>query len=340
MTHARHDARSAGKGGPLRRAWIAAWIVTLAMGGTTMAFQVYHSLHYGQMPWPLAWLFGIMPLVIAMLVLEIVAEWHAAPWVAKTVAYTVMGGAMFLSASATGAVVLHAAPPHWSLLFGALLDAAELLAAYFIMNGPRAADAAADAAAAAHAEAERQAEFAAAVAAERAARSAAEEARDAALREAAEAARAVAGLTARVSAADEGQAGALAELAGLRGKVSALEEARDAAEAALAQAGQRAESAEAKAERLSRKLGPNSAAGRNRNAGAKDAAKSRTTVPNDVDARAQALSILLEEPDITGKELGERCGRGERWGQLRKSELAGHVADGGSQAGAPEGTAG
>jgi hypothetical protein len=110
--------------------------------------------------------------------------------------------------------------------------------------------------------------------------------------------------------------------------LEARETELQAAETALAQASERAESAEAKAERLTRKLGANSGAGRNRNAARKDSAQGRTTVPNDVDARAQALSILIDEPGITGKELGERCGRGERWGQLRKSELAGHVADG------------
>lgn len=137
--------RSAAKGGSLRRAWIAAWIVTVVMGITTMAFQVYHSLAAGHMLWPLAWLYGVTPLLIAMCVLEIVAEWHASSWAAKAVAYAVMLGAMFMSASGTGDVVRHAAPQHFSLLFGALLDSAELLAAFFIMNGPRAADAKANA---------------------------------------------------------------------------------------------------------------------------------------------------------------------------------------------------
>lgn len=138
--HAKPPAKSTARGGPLRRAWISAWIVTLAMGCTTMAFQVFHSIKHGGMPWELAVLYGIVPLLIAMLVLEIVAEWKQAPFAAKGAAYLIMGAAMFLSASATGAVVLHAAPAHWSLLFGALLDGAELLAAYFIMNGPRKAD--------------------------------------------------------------------------------------------------------------------------------------------------------------------------------------------------------
>ena len=317
----RMGTHSAGKGGPLRRAWVSAWTVTIAMGGTTMAFQVYHSVTRGHMPPALAVLYGIVPLLIAMLVLEIVAEWKAAPWPAKATAYTVMAGAMFLSASATGAVVLHAAPPHFSLLFGALLDAAELLAAYFIMNAPRAADAAAEAAATAHAEAERQAAFASAIRAERDARAAAEAERETALGEAREAALAAAASAEQAVSAT-----------GLQARVSALEEALDAADSARADAERRAEAAESKAERLNRKLGANSGSGRNRKATAKGAAEGRTTVPNDVDARMQALAILDAEPGITGRELGERCGRGERWGQLRKSELAAHVADGASQA--------
>jgi hypothetical protein len=166
--------RSAAKGGPLRRAWISAWIVTIVMGGTTMAFQVYRSVRFGHMPWPLAWLEGIVPLLIAILVLEIVAEWKRAPLAADIGAYLIMGGAMYWSASATAAVVLRASPPHSSLLFGVLLDGAELLAAYFIMNGPRAADATAQGAAEAAAEAERRAAHEAALSAERDARTAAE----------------------------------------------------------------------------------------------------------------------------------------------------------------------
>ena len=135
--HSEHYAAGSG----MRRARSAAWIVTLVMGGTTMTFQVYHAVKFGHMPWELAVLYGIVPLLIALLVLEIVAEWREAPWPAKAAAYAIMAAAMFLSASATGAVVLHAAPGHFSLLPGALLDAAELLAAFFIMNGPTAAQA-------------------------------------------------------------------------------------------------------------------------------------------------------------------------------------------------------
>ena len=47
-----------------------------------------------------------------------------------------------------------------------------------------------------------------------------------------------------------------------------------------------------------------------------------TQVPNDINVRAEALGYYLENPDISGRELGEKVGRGERWGQLRKNEFA------------------
>lgn len=153
--HARNEARSAGKGGPLRRAWIAAWTVATTMAATTMGFQVYHALKWGHEPWGVAYPVGIVPLLISLCILEIVAEWRDAPGWAKAGAYAIMGGAMFLSASATGKVVLASSPPHMSLLFGLLLDGAALLAVHFILNGPRKADEQAAAEAARRAAAER-----------------------------------------------------------------------------------------------------------------------------------------------------------------------------------------
>jgi hypothetical protein len=34
-----------------------------------------------------------------------------------------------------------------------------------------------------------------------------------------------------------------------------------------------------------------------------------------------ARQLLEDDPDLTGKELAEMCGRSPRWGRLRKSEL-------------------
>jgi hypothetical protein len=126
-------------GTPLRRAHRAAWAVFLGMAGTTMTFQVYHAVTRGQMPWELAVLYGVVPLAISIGVLDFASKWHSA--LAQAGAYTVTAGAMFLSASATGAVTGHAAPSHGQLLFGGLMDAAALLAVRFIMSGPTAAQA-------------------------------------------------------------------------------------------------------------------------------------------------------------------------------------------------------
>lgn len=283
---------SAAKGGPLRRAWICAWIVTVAMGGTTMAFQVYHSLTTGHMPWPYAWLFGIMPLLLAMVILEIVAEWTAASWRAKGVAYAVMVGAMYMSASGTGDVVRYAAPPHCQLLFGALLDTAELFAANFIMNGPRAADAAADAAAAAVAA--REAVLRAEANAERSARQEAEAnaaARTAELRaelegerdaRAAEAAGAEAELRAAAVRADSG---ARAE------RQAALDAAREAHEAR-----ERGLADELAAERRRRETAEQDAAMRARaEAGRITAEAGRSAVITELNTARTALEAALAD---------------------------------------------
>jgi hypothetical protein len=45
-------------------------------------------------------------------------------------------------------------------------------------------------------------------------------------------------------------------------------------------------------------------------------------VPADVDARAEALAILADEPGISGAQLGLRVGLTERWGQKFKAAMA------------------
>ena len=51
-------------------------------------------------------------------------------------------------------------------------------------------------------------------------------------------------------------------------------------------------------------------------------ATDRTMLPDDFDARTQALEIWLSNREISGKDLGEKVGMKERWGQLRKAEFA------------------
>ena len=124
----------------------------------------------------------------------------------------------------------------------------------------------------------------------------------------------------------------------LRTELEAMREAIGAAETARSDAEQRAAEAVAETEKLTRRLAANSGPKGSRNAGARKGPNSgrtapATAVPKDVDARAEALRILTENPDISGRELGELCGRGERWGQMRKQELAGHVTGGEAPAG-------
>lgn len=130
--------------------------------------------------------------------------------------------------------------------------------------------------------------------------------------------------TARTDAQQEAArlAGAEARLEQAQATAETEQEARQAAETALADIQKKLEAAEAKAARLARKLEPNAPNGTRTSA-----AKNRTTVPNDVAARAEALRVLDENPGITGKELGELCGMGERWGQLRKKEYTAHVTE-------------
>jgi hypothetical protein len=127
----------------------AAWTVFLSMAATSATFQVYHSVHSGRMPWELAGLYGVVPLLISVCLLEVITHWGTAPSWAPYVAYAIMGGAMLLSAIATGSVVVRAAPPHMSGVFGVLMDGAALLAVHYLLNGPREA---AEEAARAHAE--------------------------------------------------------------------------------------------------------------------------------------------------------------------------------------------
>lgn len=110
----------------------AAWAVLVAMGGTTMTFNIWHATHAGHMnPW-LAPLYGMSPVLVAGGLSHMVSAHRGGPFM-KTVTFIVMLGAMALSIGATGDVVAGAAGPmRW--LFGGVLDAAALLALQVIMS--------------------------------------------------------------------------------------------------------------------------------------------------------------------------------------------------------------
>lgn len=116
-------------------------------------------------------------------------------------------------------------------------------------------------------------------------------------------------------------------LAELEAALAAERAEREAAQLAASEAERREAEAERKAEQAARKLAAQKPSGTRPkvpNAGGRTApnAASRTRIPDDVDARTEALGIYLANPKITGRELGEAVGLGERWGQKRKAEFA------------------
>lgn len=56
------------------------------------------------------------------------------------------------------------------------------------------------------------------------------------------------------------------------------------------------------------------------------ASPQNTQPSEDIDTQAEALSILLAEPDISGGELGRRLGKSERYGCMLKNRLAASMA--------------
>jgi hypothetical protein len=282
----KHDIHEAA-GRPLRRGRAAAWLVFLGMAATTMAFQTYHSLHNGQMPWPLAYLYGIVPLGISIGVLIFAAVWPSKA--GRAGAYLITAGAMYMSASATGTVTLHASSPHAELLFGFLLDGAALLAIRFIFDGPTAATAVAEVA-------RREAELTAEAEAARAARNDA----DRALRELQEQAEARQAEAMRVH----------------RTTVSVLEERVNAARS-------EAEKAAAKTAVLERRLGGPARRSRTAPARAGTAPRSSagTAPEDDVELEARALKLLATDLTMSGAELARKLGVSEGYGRKLRRRL-------------------
>lgn len=129
------------------------------------------------------------------------------------------------------------------------------------------------------------------------------------------------------------------ERTALRAELEAAREALAPLEAERDEAWRQAAEIAAKAEILERKLAAQKANGRRAktanapanagrrktaNASANGAANApaQTQIPDDVDARTEALGIYLANPEISGKDLGEAVGLGARWGQLRRAEFA------------------
>lgn len=131
MARTPEHAKSRDDSNPQAHARGAAWIVLVGAGATTMSFNIWHAVHTG-MPLGLALLYGTAPVALAMGLSHIVAA-HEGGWFMKGTTFAVMIGAMVLSVSATGDVV-HSSTGRLWWLFGAVVDAAALVALQVILS--------------------------------------------------------------------------------------------------------------------------------------------------------------------------------------------------------------
>jgi len=115
-----------------RHARTAAWLVLIGAGVTTMSFNIWHAIHTG-MPLGLALLYGIAPVSLAMGLSHIVAA-HKGGNFMKAVTFLVMVAAMVMSIGATSEVIKSAAGPELRWVFGAVIDAAALVALQVILS--------------------------------------------------------------------------------------------------------------------------------------------------------------------------------------------------------------
>jgi DNA gyrase/topoisomerase IV subunit A len=262
------------------------------MAGTSVLYNVYHALIIGHMPWYTGVLEGLVPLLLAIGVLEIAAAWKS--W-EQAVAWLVTAGAMAWSAAATGAVVQPGAPGHIGWPFGILADAAALYAMRFILNGPTAEQAVARVS-------QKIAELTGAVEAEQVARTQAEAAHRA--------------KTERMTADFDRQ-------------VSAVRTELEEVQTALGEARREAETSTARAEALAQKLAGTAKRSGGGPARSKTAARtgsgtSRRTAPDDdLELEAKALKLLATDLDMSGAELARQLGVSEGYGRKLRRRLTG-----------------
>ena len=111
----------------------AAWSVLVVMGGTSVTFQIWHSVHGGRLVLPLALLYGIAPVFAAMFLSHMAAAHDGGTWMRRAT-FAVMVGAMTMSIGSIAAVVRPTSGPYLEWLFGAVLDAAALIALRVILT--------------------------------------------------------------------------------------------------------------------------------------------------------------------------------------------------------------
>lgn len=280
MSDGRHEAA----GAPLRRARASAWTVFWLTAGTSVLYNCYHALVDDRMPWYTGVPEGVLPLVVAIGVIEFSGAWRKNVPL-QVAAWAVAAGAMAWSSVAINSVVSHG----WAL--GLIGDTAALAAMYFLLNGPTAAQAVA-------AVARREAELLAKIDAGRSAREDAE----AVLR----AERA--DLERRAMAEIEGRDRALADAA------EALALARSDTEKAVA----RVAVLERKLGGPARRS--RTAPARSGTASRPDAG---TAPEDDLDLEARALKLLATNLDMSGAELAEKLGISAGYGRKLRRRLTG-----------------
>jgi len=267
----------------------AAWAILICLGGTQVTFNVASALRHSTLS-PVPVLAGLGPVLAAVLLSHLAASRRAQAWFRVAITL-VMLCSMAVSIGATVEVTTPVFAAWWrAVLFGIVLDAASLLALWFIMD--------------------RHGEKAAAAAAVELAR--------------AEGARAVA--DAREAAGKA--AAAEAELAAFRdqsqAELSAVQAELTAATARASALNDALKSRRGSPPKRTRSSPPNRRAGSpvNPRAGSPVNSDASSPLPGDVDTQAAALSILAEKPGISGAELGAHLGVSKSYGCRLKRELA------------------
>lgn len=110
---------------------VAAWLGLAVTGTTMVSFNMWHAEHVG-LPEYLAFLTGIGPVAVAMILSHIGAAGRRGK-LFRAITFAVMGGAIVLSVRATGYVLGAALGWGW-WLFGGVTDVAALVCLHVILT--------------------------------------------------------------------------------------------------------------------------------------------------------------------------------------------------------------
>lgn len=128
--HRRAPQKSSAKG--------PAWGVLVTMGGTSVTLNIWDATHGAHLFWLIAGLRGFAPVLAAMFLSEVGARFDGGKTF-RWVAFSIMAGAMVLSASAVANVLRPSYPAGvlglvLSWMFGLVLDAAALAGLWVILT--------------------------------------------------------------------------------------------------------------------------------------------------------------------------------------------------------------